>query len=184
MPEKRRVSSEFRVDRTKEVCEVLLHIKTNLEARCSDLNDITELIELWKGDYSAGSQKNEEAIRLYKNALQARIGVLCDAMNRADIENAYDIMNQLLRANIPDDPWSPENGYRGLNYHYGNVVKMCTSEKSNTAFLKRDLSYVMEGYAQKWVEIDVDSMSKDTILKLLTVAQFLESNHILQSAIS
>ena len=184
MQNQRHVLSEFRVDRTKEVFEVLLHIKANLEARCSDLNDITELIELWKGDYSAGSQKNEEAIRLYKNALQARIGVLWDAMNRADIGNAYDIMNQLLRTNIPDDPWSPENGYRGLNYHHGNVVKMCTSEKSNTAFLKRDLSYVMEGYAQKWVEIDVDSMSKDTILKLLTVAQFLESNHILQSAIS
>lgn len=180
--EKQRVLNEFRVDRTKTVSEMLLQIKANLEARCSDLNDITELTELWEGNYSAGSQKNEEAIKLYKNALQARIGELCDAMDRADIENAYDIMNKLLRANIPDDPLSPENGYRGLNYHYGNVVKMCTSEEGYLAILKAGVSYVMGGYAQKWVEIDVDSMSKDVILKLLTVARFLESDDILQSA--
>lgn len=97
--EKQRVLNEFRVNRNKTVGEVLLQIKENLEMRKLDLNDITELILLWEGDYSSGSQKNEEAIRLYKDALQNRIGELYDAMDDANIDKAYSIMNELLQAN-------------------------------------------------------------------------------------
>lgn len=48
--------------------------------------------------------------------------------------------------------------------------------------LKTNLSYLMDGYAQKWVEINIDSMSKTVILKLITVARFLESDDILKIA--
>lgn len=178
--EKQRVLNEFRVNRNKTVGEVLLQIKENLEMRKLDLNDITELIELWKGDYSSNSQKNEEAIKLYKEALQNRMEELCDAMDEANIDKVYGIMNELLRANLPDDPSQPENGYRNLNYYYGNVVRICTSKEENKEFLKKNLSYLMDGYAQKWVEMDADSMPNDVILKLLTIARFLEANSLSQ----
>ena len=38
-----------------------------------------------------------------------------------------------------------------------------------------DLSLVMKGYASKWVEIDLDMMSKDEILLLLSAARWMES---------
>lgn len=158
----------------------MLQIKENLAQRKLNLDDMNELIELWKGDYSLGSKRNEESVKKYKDTLQSRISELCDAIDDANTDRVYQIMDELLRAKIPDDPLQSENGYRGLNYHYSNVISTCTSDDGNLARLKIELSYVMDGYAQKWVEIDADSMPNDVILKLLTIARFLEANSLSQ----
>ena len=165
-----------KIDRNKPLHEVLAQLHSIYEERLEEPYYIEEFVHHLETQLSPGHVKNEITVKNFKDALQAILPSVCDAVDKGDYNAVACAIEEVISAEIPDWPECPGNGYRGLNYYYGNVVVACTECGASWRHrMSVDLSLVMKGYASKWVEIDLDMMPNDEILLLLSAARWMES---------
>lgn len=167
---------EVKIDRDKPLPELFEQFFSIYKERVEDSYDIEELIRYMETPLTPGYVKNEDVVGKYKTALKALIPLICDAIEQGDYNNITKSIHSIISAEIPDWPECPDNGYRGLNYHYGKVTSICAEGSDIYIYrMTADLDMVMKGYAAKWVEINPNVMSRDEILLLLSAARWMES---------
>lgn len=165
-----------KIDRNKPLPELLAQLHSIYEERLEEPYYIEELVRHIETPITPGHGNNEEVVRKYRDALRSILPLVCNAVDNGDYNLAAQTIDSVISSEIPDWPECPDNGYRGLNYYYGNVVVAC-ADNDNTWKHKMtvDLDIVMKGYAAKWVDIEPPAMSNEEILVLLAAARWMES---------
>lgn len=166
-----------KVDRDKPLEELSAQILDIYKERQEKTSDLEDFFHLLQTEITSGYPKNQRSVKQYKDVLESEIPNICDAVDTGDYNKVATIIRHLLFANIQRLSKCANDKDMMLTYQYGNIIKYCNQESNEQwrRLIKRDLPYVMEGFAQKWVSIDCDSMPKDEVLLLLRTARFLES---------
>lgn len=165
-----------KIDRNKPLPELLAQLHSIHEERLEEPYFIEELVRHIETPITSGCAKNEEVVGKYRVALKSILPLVCDAVDKGDYNTAAQIIDSIISAEIPDWVECPDNGYRGLNYYYGNVVVACADGNDTwKCRMAVDLDIVMKGYAAKWVNIDPVVMTNGEIIILLAAARWMES---------
>ena len=113
------------------------------------------------------NEANRSSVEEYRNAIIERIPALCDAVDNLDHELAEELCYELYKR-----PWKMHQmaGYQ-LEKIFCNLGEYGSSD---VLFGLRQAQCFSEGFAKKWVNIDVNTMSHTEIRLLVRTACYLE----------
>lgn len=157
-----------RINRDLQPIEILKEIKRILTNRSEDIYDIDELISYLQCDLSIAT--NEPNVELYRAAIIKSIPTLCDAIENVDNEILCDTIEKLLHCR-------PAKMHPNAHYQLGKIY--CDLDDRDHAYgaeswARDQLFLFSQKFAKKWVEFNVDDMSKQEIRLLTSTACYLE----------
>ena len=162
------VKTEWRktkINREQAPVDVLREIDKALDARFERTDSVKEAIRYMECELS--NEANRSSVEEYRNAIIERIPALCDAVDNLDHELAEELCYELYKR-----PWKMHQmaGYQ-LEKIFCNLGEYGSSD---VLFGLRQAQCFSEGFAKKWVNIDVNIMSHTEIRLLVRTACYLE----------
>ena len=157
---------KHKVNRTENSIETLEDVKSILNERYIETNDIDDLITYL--DCKCSLAVNNESVKKYRDAIVNKIPEICDAVDNYNHDAIYDIVEEILYARPKAYPmmyYQLEKIYCYLDSNYGEAnIKWGLLQAKDFA----------NGFAKKWVKIIPEQMTFSEIKLLTSVACYLE----------
>lgn len=160
---------KIKINREQAPIDILHEIDEALEARFERTSSVKEAIRYM--ECALSDESNKAAVAEYRNAIVKQLPALCDAVDNIDHELAEELCYELYKR--------PQRMHQMASYQLEKIFSYLGENSSPNAFSDalfglRQAQYFSEGFAQKWVNIDVNSMSHTEIQLLVRTACYLE----------
>ena len=116
-------------------------------------------------------ESNKAAVEEYRNAIVKELSTICDAVDNLEHELAEELFYEFYKR--------PQQMHQMASYQLEKIFSYLGDNaspnvSSDVLFGLRQAKYFSEGFAKKWVNIDVNSMSHTEIQLLVRTACYLE----------
>lgn len=158
-----------KIDRSLVPLDILREIDKTLEERCERNYSIKELVRYMECKIT--NKDNITSVEQYREAIVNIVPALCDAVDNLDHEAVEELCYELFRR--------PKRMHQMANYQLEKIYCYLGDNASPNApsdvwYGLQQARYFAEGFAKKWVTIDVDVISHIEIQLLARVACYLE----------
>ena len=158
-----------KINRTQCPIDVLREIDTVLDTRFERNYSIKELLRYMECEIT--NKDNITSVEHYREAIVNIIPALCDAVDDLDHEAVEELCYELFKR--------PKKMHQMADYQLEKIYGYLGDNASPNApsdvwYGLRQASYFAEGFAKKWVTIDVNVISHVEIQLLARVACYLE----------
>ena len=158
-----------KIDRTQRPIDVLREIDNILDTRFERNYSIKELLRYMECETT--NKDNISSVEHYREAIVDIIPALCDAVDNLDHEAVEELCYELFKR--------PPKMHQMANYQLEKIYCYLGENASPNApsdvwYGLQQARYFAEGFAKKWVTIDVDVISHIEIQLLARVACYLE----------
>lgn len=161
-----------KINRNQASIDILKEIKTALTERFQDASSIDEILMYLTCPLAI--EENIQNVSLFRNAIEDKIDQICNSVDSLDCETMEQTIGELVRY--------PKQMHQMAHYQlekifcYLNQRSESIDPYSNEAWGLKQAKYFSDGFAKKWVKIDVDTMQYDEIKLLVQTACYLERN--------
>lgn len=159
-----------KIDRNQEPAAILTEIKSVLTDRFQDASSIEDLLVYLTCPISV--DENRENVYKFRQAIVGIIPGICDSVDNLDCESMEQEIGELLAY--------PREMHQMAHYQLEKIFSYLRDRSetidpySNEAWGLKQAQDFANGFAKKWVKIDVDSMQYDEIKLLVNTACYLE----------
>ena len=159
-----------KIDRNQEPAAILTEIKSVLTDRFQDTYSIEELLKYMICPISI--EDNRENVLKFRKAIIDAIPGICDSVDNLDCELMEQIVGKLFAY--------PRKMHKMAHYQLEKIFYYLQKRSetidpySNEAWGLKQAGDFANGFAKKWVKIDVDTMQYDEIKLLVNTACYLE----------
>ena len=158
-----------KINREQTPTDILHEIEKVLDARFEHAYSVKEAIRYMECDLT--DESNQAAVAKYRNAIVEQLPALCDAVDNLNHELAEELCYELCKR--------PQKMHQMANYQLEKIFSYLgdnhsANASSDVIYGLQQAKYFSEGFAKKWVNIDVNSMSHTEIQLLVRVACYLE----------
>ena len=156
---------KYKINRAQSAIDVLREIDQILEERFERTDSVKEAIRYLECDLT--DEANRSAVEEYRHAIVEQIPALCDAVDDLNHELVEELCYELCKR--------PREMHQMAGYQLEKIFcNLGDYSSSDVLFGLRQAQYFSEGFAKKWVKIDVNSMSHTEIQLLVRTACYLE----------
>lgn len=160
-----------KINRNQTPLEMLKEISKTLETRCETNYSIEELVRYMECELTDIS--NETVVNIYRGAISNAIPDICDAVDDLDHSLVGELCDKFFEY--------PQKMHTMAGYQLEKIFcnlgdNGLPSDVSNAMWGLKQAKNFSEGFAKKWVNIDVEKMSHIEIQLLVRVACFMEKN--------
>lgn len=165
---KEKIWRERKVKRDATPIEILEDILSIQEERYIQTYEVRRLLSILTCPYS--TPKNQKSLEQVHEAIFNIIPSLCDAIDDMDGELFYNIADTIVGAR-------PKKPYEMFFYHMEKIFSYLSPNAypSDQSWGLRQADEFSKEFAQKWVDIDVNTMDYEEIKALVTVSCYLEA---------
>ena len=159
-----------KIDRNQEPAAILTEIKSVLTDRFQDASSIENLVVYLTCPISV--EENRENVLKFRQAIIDVISAICDSVDNLDCESMEQIVGKLFAY--------PRKIHQMAHYQLEKIFSYLRDRSetidpySNEAWGLKQAQDFANGFAKKWVKIDVDTMQYDEIKLLVYTACYLE----------
>ena len=159
-----------KIDRNQDPAAVLTEIKSVLTDRFQDASSIEDLLVYLTCPISV--DENRENVYKFRQAIVGIIPGICDSVDNLDCESMEQEIGELLAY--------PREMHQMAHYQLEKIFSYLRDRSetidpySNEAWGLKQAQDFANGFAKKWVKIDVDTMQYDEIKLLVNTACYLE----------
>ena len=159
-----------KIDRNQEPAAILTEIKSVLTDRFQDASSIENLVVYLTCPISV--DENRENVYKFRQAIVGIIPGICDSVDNLDCESMEQEIGELLVY--------PREMHQMAHYQLEKIFSYLRDRSetidpySNEAWGLKQAQDFANGFAKKWVKIDVDTMLYDEIKLLVYTACYLE----------
>lgn len=159
-----------KIDRNQEPAAILTEIKSVLTDRFQDASSIENLVVYLTCPISV--DENRENVYKFRQAIVGIIPGICDSVDNLDCESMEQEIGELLVY--------PREMHQMAHYQLEKIFSYLRDRSetidpySNEAWGLKQAQDFANGFAKKWVKIDVDTMQYDEIKLLVNTACYLE----------
>lgn len=162
-----------KIDRHVGAKDLLVAIVEQLKARHVHepvLEVAEEALSYYTIPVDSLSAKTKESVILYRKAIELALPQLCDAVDDLDYEKFIEVLDPIVG---PITPQAEE--FNGVGYQREKIFLHLGDEDEGQAWwAKRLLRSFADGFAKRWVDIDVTNLSVESAKLLVTVACYHE----------
>lgn len=171
--------NKYAIDKNLPIEAFFIELRTIYEKCKENTFFIDEVCEQLAIKLTPGYFKNEKSLERYREAFQAILPLISEAVSLGDYNTSSHLITEITLARILENTNAPSN----ISYYHGKITEICGKLKfckkdeevlNLTTCFKGYVSFLMEEYATKWIEIDFDTMSQQEIEFLLNIARYLE----------
>ena len=160
---------KIKINRNQSAIDILYEIDKVLESRFEHTYSVKEAIRYMECKLTDDS--NKSAVAEYRNAIINQLPMLCDAVDNLNHGLAEEVCYELYKR--------PHRMHEMASYQLEKIFSYLGDNHSPNApsdviYGLQQAKYFSEGFAQKWVKIDVNSMSHTEIQLLVRTACYLE----------
>lgn len=159
-----------KVDRNQEPAAILTEIKSVLTDRFQDASSIEDLLVYLTCPISV--EENRENVLKFRQAIVGIIPGVCDSVDNLDCESMEQEIGELLA--YPREMHQMAHYQLEKIFSYLNERNETIDPYSNEAWGLKQANDFANGFAKKWVKIDVDTMQYDEIKLLACTACYFE----------
>lgn len=164
---------KYKINRTQAAIDILREIDRILEVRFERTDSVKEAIHYMECNLT--DESNRTAVEKYRNAIVERIPALCDAVDNLNHELAEELCYELYKR--------PRKMHQMAGYQLEKIFcNLGDYGFSDVSFGLRQAQYFSEGFAKKWVNINVETMNHIEIRLLVRSACYLERKEQLSIA--
>ena len=154
-----------KINRDQAPVDVLREIDKTLKARFERTDSVKEAIGYMECNLS--DEANKSSVEAYRYAIIECIPALCDAVDNLNHELAEELCYELYKR--------PEKMHQMGGYQLEKIFcNLGEYGSSDVLFGLQQAQNFSEGFAKKWVNIYVNTMSNAEILLLVRTACYLE----------
>lgn len=159
-----------KINRNQDPVDILTEIKSVLTDRFQDTYSIEELLKYMICPISI--EDNRENVLKFRKAIIDAIPGICDSVDNLDCELMEQIVGKLFAY--------PREMHKMAHYQLEKIFSYLRDRSetidpySNEAWGLKQAGDFANGFAKKWVKIDVDTMQYDEIKLLVYTACYLE----------
>ena len=159
-----------KIDRNQDPAAILTEIKSVLTDRFQDAGSIEDLLVYLTCPISI--EENRENVLKFRQAIIDVIPSLCDSVDNLDCESMEGKISELLAC--------PRKMHQMAHYQLEKIFNYLRDRSetidpySDEAWGLKQAKDFANGFANKWVKIDVDAMQYDEIKLLVYTACYLE----------
>ena len=162
-----------KINRKLQSRELLEEIVKCLETRhvhAAVLDTAKEALEYYAISADSFSIKTQESVMRYRKVIESVLRALCDAIDRLDYEVFMDVLDPIVNPDVPND-----NKYNLVGYKLEKIFNcLGDADESRVRWARTQLKSFSEGFAKKWVDIDLNHVSDAESKLLVIVSCFLE----------
>ena len=159
-----------KIDRNQEPASILTEIKSVLTNRFQDASSIEDLVVYLTCPISV--DENRENVYKFRQAIVSIIPGICDSVDNLDCESMEQKIGELLA--YPRKMHQMAHYQLQKIFSYLNERNETIDPYSDEAWGLKQAEDFANGFAKKWVKIDVDTMQYDEIKLLVNIACYLE----------
>ena len=159
-----------KINRNQDPVDILMEIKSVLTDRFQDASSIENLVVYLTCPISI--EVNRENVLKFRQAIIDVISAICDSVDNLDCESMEQIVGKLFAY--------PRKMHKMAHYQLEKIFSYLRDRSetidpySNEAWGLKQAGDFANGFAKKWVKIDVDTMQYDEIKLLVYTACYLE----------
>ena len=159
-----------KINRNQDPVDILTEIKSVLTDRFQDASSIENLVVYLTCPISV--EENRENVLKFRKAIIDAIPGICDSVDNLDCELMEQIVGKLFAY--------PREMHKMAHYQLEKIFSYLRDRSetidpySNEAWGLKQAGDFANGFAKKWVKIDVDTMQYDEIKLLVYTACYLE----------
>lgn len=159
-----------KINRNQDPVDILTEIKSVLTDRFQDASSIENLVVYLTCPISV--EENRENVLKFRQAIIDVISAICDSVDNLDCESMEQIVGKLFAY--------PRKMHKMAHYQLEKIFSYLRDRSetidpySNEAWGLKQAGDFANGFAKKWVKIDVDTMQYDEIKLLVYTACYLE----------
>lgn len=158
-----------KISREQAPIDILREVDKTLVARFEHAYSVKEAIRYLECDLT--DESNQSTVAKYRNAIVEQLPALCDAVDNLDHELAEELCYELYKR--------PQKMHSMASYQLEKIFSYLgdnhsVNESSDVIYGLQQTKYFSEGFAKKWVKINVNSMSHTEIQLLVRTACYLE----------
>ena len=158
-----------KISREQAPIDILREVNKTLVARFEHAYSVKEAIRYLECDLT--DESNQSTVAKYRNAIVEQIPALCDAVDNLDHELAEELCYELYKRPKKMHPMASYQLEKIFSYLGDNHS---ANASSDVIYGLQQTKYFSEGFAKKWVKINVNSMSHTEIQLLVRTACYLE----------
>lgn len=160
---------KIKINRELSPIGILREIDKVLEARFERTYSVKEAMRYMECVLT--DESNKAAVEEYRNAIVKELSTICDAVDNLEYELAEELFYEFYKR--------PQQMHQMASYQLEKIFSYLGDNaspnvSSDVLFGLRQAQYFSEGFAKKWVNIDVNSMSHTEIQLLVRTACYLE----------
>lgn len=159
-----------KINRNQDPVDILTEIKSVLTDRFQDASSIEDLLVYLTCPISV--DENRENVYKFRQAIVGIIPGICDSVDNLDCESMEQEIGELLA--YPREMHQMAHYQLEKIFSYLNERNETIDPYSNEAWGLKQAQDFANGFAKKWVKIDVDTMQYDEIKLLVNTACYLE----------
>lgn len=162
--------NQRKINRNQDPVDILTEIKSVLTDRFQDASSIENLVLYLTCPISV--EENRENVLKFRQAIVGIIPGICDSVDNLDCESMEQEIGELLAY--------PREMHQMAHYQLEKIFSYLRDRSetidpySNEAWGLKQAQDFANGFAKKWVKIDVDTMQYDEIKLLVNTACYLE----------
>lgn len=160
---------KHKINRSQSPIEILREMDQILTSRCEENYALKEAIRYMECELTDVS--NLPAVELFRKAIADMIPRICDAVDNLNHNLAEELCYQLYERPAVMHQFASYQLEKIFSYLGENPSPYADTE---AIFALQQAQYFSEGFANKWVNIDIKSMSHTEIQLLVRTACFLE----------
>ena len=159
-----------KINRNQDPVDILTEIKSVLTDRFQDASSIENLVVYLTCPISV--EENRENVLKFRQAIIDVISAICDSVDNLDCESMEQIVGKLFAY--------PREMHQMAHYQLEKIFSYLRDRSeiidpySDEAWGLKQAQDFANGFAKKWVKIDVDTMQYDEIKLLVYTACYLE----------
>ena len=161
---------KIKINRNQDPVDILTEIKSVLTDRFLDASSIENLVVYLTCPISV--EENRENVLKFRQAIIDVISAICDSVDNLDCESMEQIVGKLFA--YPRKMHQMAHYQLEKIFSYLNERNETIDPYSNEAWGLKQAQDFANGFAKKWVKIDVDTMQYDEIKLLVNTACYLE----------
>ena len=158
-----------KISREQAPIDILREVDKTLVARFEHADSVKEAIRYLECDLT--DESNQSTVAKYRNAIVEQLPALCDAVDNLDHELAEELCYELYKRPQKMHPMASYQLEKIFSYLGDNHS---ANASSDVIYGLQQTKYFSEGFAKKWVKINVNSMSHTEIQLLVRTACYLE----------
>ena len=161
---------KIKVNRKQDNIALLKEVRNILERRFADTYSIDKILSYLTCEIT--DVKNRLNIEIFRRKISSSISKICDAVDDLNYEAIEDVLSFIYE--------TPEKMHKGAGYQLEKIYSYLherseTINKTSDEYWGLQQAYLFsQGFAKKWVTINVQTMQYDEIKLLVTVACYLE----------
>ena len=159
-----------KIDRNQEPAAILTEIKSVLTDRFQDASSIENLVVYLTCPISV--EENRENVLKFRQAIIDVISAICDSVDNLDCESMEQIVGKLFA--YPRKMHQMAHYQLEKIFSYLNERNETIDPYSNEAWGLKQAQDFANGFAKKWVKLDIKTMQYDEIKLLVCTACYLE----------